>query len=627
MSAKAGSVLPEAEHATLAPPESFPLLLKNFDRLCVKSASYSPSDRGHCPLDRPIAEYLNYGIINVDKTSGPSSHEVVSWVKKILELDRTGHSGTLDPSVTGCLLVCLNRATRLVKSQQELGKEYVTILQFANPADCKAPDFPARLNHALEELACPQLQRPPAEGCAVKRVLRVREIYFNRLLEFDAEAGRAVIHVSCQAGTYIRTLCVHIGLLLGSAASMLELRRVRTGGLTEKTNMVTLHDVLDAFWLYKHRGDESYLRKVVMPLEFLLTGYKRIFVKDSAVNALTYGAPLLIHGVLRYDPAIAVGDTVVLCSTKGEAIALGEAKMGAADIAGANHGVTAAIKRVIMDRDTYAKQWGLGPVAKERKELIRQGLLDKYGAVTDKTPAEWKNRWQSTDGYLRASGDTCLNSTDRAAADVLEARKAELLETEGDAAVAAVIAATPAQVGGPEDARPTSVSAGGPLATSAAQPEAKAGGKAEVKPDGQTLEAMRAPDQAVATPSEPFGENDKGGKSEKTDKKEGGEKREKDKKDKKEKKEKKEKDKKGHREKTEKTEKRENEEKTEQSETSHKPQKSEKPGKSEKSEKIDKPENSANSANSTQSVELPHSMKPAKRRESTAGEKPTPERR
>lgn len=508
--------LPEAEHATLSPAESFPLLLKNFDRLCVKSASYSPSDRGHCPLDRPIEDYLNYGVINLDKTSGPSSHEVVSWVKKILALDRTGHSGTLDPSVTGCLLVCLNRATRLVKSQQELGKEYVTIVQFANPADCRAPDFPARLNRALEELACPQLQRPPAEGCAVKRVLRVREIYFNRLLEFDAETGRAVVHVGCQAGTYIRTLCVHLGLLLGSAASMLELRRVRTGGLSEKTNLVTLHDVLDAYWLYKHRGDESYLRKVVMPLEYLLTGYKRIFVKDSAVNALTYGAPLLIQGVLRYDPAIAVGDTVVLCSTKGEAIALGEAKMGAADIAGMNHGITAAIKRVIMDRDTYAKQWGLGPVAKERQELVSKGLLDKYGAVTDRTPAEWKNRWQSTDAYLRASGDTCLNSADVAATGVLEARRAELGEAEGEAAVAAVAAATPVTEGAQRDA-----------------------GRAVETQEGQERKEAQ---EAQAEP-EKDRKHDKHDRHDKDDKKEKGDKKDKkDKKEKKEKKDRKEKD-------------------------------------------------------------------------------------
>jgi H/ACA ribonucleoprotein complex subunit 4 len=62
------------------------------------------------------------GVINLDKPSNPSSHEVVAWLRRILRVEKTGHSGTLDPKVTGCLIVCIDRATRLVKSQQGAGK-------------------------------------------------------------------------------------------------------------------------------------------------------------------------------------------------------------------------------------------------------------------------------------------------------------------------------------------------------------------------------------------------------------------------------------------------------------------------------------------------------------------------
>lgn len=398
-------------------PETLPLLLRGFTGLNVKSSAYSPSTCGHSPLARPIQEHLRYGVINLDKTAGPSSHEVVAWVKRILELEKTGHSGTLDPNVTGCLLVCLERATRLVKSQQVLGKEYVCVVQFKDLAaadDHARADFERRLSSTLEMLTCAQLQIPPKEGCAVKRQLRVREIYELELIELDFSTGRAVVRAACQAGTYMRTLCVHIGLLLGQEAYMLELRRIRTGRLTEKTNLVTLHDVLDAYWRYKNLGDEAYLRRVVMPLEYLLVGMKRLFVKDSAVNAITYGAPLRIPGLLRYEPTICTGDAVVLVTTKGEAIALGVAVMGAADIMGASHGVVATTKRVIMDRDVYEKQWGLGPMAKERKALIAKGLLDKYGAPTDQTPREWIERWRSPEAearFLAAAGNTCANST------------------------------------------------------------------------------------------------------------------------------------------------------------------------------------------------------------------------
>ena len=72
---------------------------------------------------------LRSGFINLDKPSNPSSHEVVAWIKRILRVEKTGHSGTLDPKVTGCLIVCIERATRLVKSQQNAGKEYVGVFR------------------------------------------------------------------------------------------------------------------------------------------------------------------------------------------------------------------------------------------------------------------------------------------------------------------------------------------------------------------------------------------------------------------------------------------------------------------------------------------------------------------
>ena len=105
----------------------WPLLLKNFDKLNVRTNHYTPLPFGASPLKRDLVNYVKSGFINVDKPSNPSSHEVVAWIKRILRVDKTGHSGTLDPKVTGCLIVCIDRATRLVKSQQSAGKEYVCI--------------------------------------------------------------------------------------------------------------------------------------------------------------------------------------------------------------------------------------------------------------------------------------------------------------------------------------------------------------------------------------------------------------------------------------------------------------------------------------------------------------------
>jgi len=150
-------------------------------------------------------------------------------------------------------------------------------------------------------------------------------------------------------------------------------------------------------------GDDSYLRRIVMPLERLLTPYKRIIVKDSAVNAICYGAKLLLPGVLRFSTDIELGTQVVVVSTKGEAIAIAHAQMTTAQMSTCEHGVCAKTKRVIMERDTYPRRWGLGPKALEKKKLVAAGKLDKYGRVSEATPQEWKDSYKD---FQREAGPT-----------------------------------------------------------------------------------------------------------------------------------------------------------------------------------------------------------------------------
>merc|ERR1712070_1103101 len=170
------------------------------------------------------------------------------------------------------------------------------------------------------------------------------------------------------------------------------------GALGETDNLVTMHDVLDAQHVYDTTKDEKYLRRVVMPLEVLLTNYKRIVVKDSAVNAICYGAKLMIPGLLRFADDIDVNDEVVLMTTKGEAIALGIAQMTTAVMATVDHGVVAKIKRVIMERDVYPRRWGLGPRAQRKKNMIKEGKLDKHGKPNGSTPKEFLQGYKDLSG-------------------------------------------------------------------------------------------------------------------------------------------------------------------------------------------------------------------------------------
>eukprot|EP00920_Eleutheroschizon_duboscqi_P042755 GHVT01101963.1.p1 GENE.GHVT01101963.1~~GHVT01101963.1.p1 ORF type:complete len:328 (+),score=75.24 GHVT01101963.1:324-1307(+) len=199
----------------------------------------------------------------------------------------------------------------------------------------------------------------------------------------------AVFSVRCEAGTYIRTMCVHLGLLLGCGAHMQELRRVQSGNLSEEDYLASMHDVLDAQHVFDQTADEAYLRRVIFPLERLLVGLPRIVVKDSSVNAICYGAKLMVPGVLRFENGIEPNQEIAMITTKGEAIAIGIAQMSTSVIVTVDHGVVALIKRVVMDRDTYNMRWGYGPRASEKKKLILAGHLDKKGKPNELTPKSW----------------------------------------------------------------------------------------------------------------------------------------------------------------------------------------------------------------------------------------------
>jgi H/ACA ribonucleoprotein complex subunit 4 len=149
----------------------WPLLLKNYDQLNVRSSHYTPIPSGMSPLKRGLRDYCQYGCINLDKPANPSSHEVVAWIKRMMRVEKTGHSGTLDPKVTGCLIVCIDRATRLVKAQQSAGKEYVGVVRLHD-----AIEHESVLYKSLETLTGALFQRPPLIA-AVKRQLRIRTIY------------------------------------------------------------------------------------------------------------------------------------------------------------------------------------------------------------------------------------------------------------------------------------------------------------------------------------------------------------------------------------------------------------------------------------------------------------------
>jgi len=394
--------------------QPYQLLLKDFKKLKIKSTEQSSLSYGCHPMKRDLKSYLAKSFVCLDKCPGPSSHEVSSFVKKILSVSKSGHVGTLDPNVTGSVLVLNGKATKLSNILTGQNKTYVCVMSvspdFCKDSSLKLSEKITKLKAALQYFTGRIFQMPPIQ-CAVKRRLRIRTIYESRFLEFDEQKEVCLFETECEAGTYIRTLCLHIGLYIGTPCKMKELRRIRSGWLSESLSKnsaiyekeeneylnrcFTLYDVLDAMkareegikvplsevnWfvaksLEKERledssitqnefiaerwdfGVDNYIKTVVRPIEALLMKFKKIFIKDSAVASVANGSPLAVAGVLRYDPAIEKDDDVVLATMKGEAVSVGKTVMNATEIEHNEKGVVAKSKIVIMEQNTYPKNW------------------------------------------------------------------------------------------------------------------------------------------------------------------------------------------------------------------------------------------------------------------------------
>ncbi|MCQ4087236.1 tRNA pseudouridine(55) synthase TruB [Saccharibacillus sp. JS10] len=248
------------------------------------------------------------GVLPVYKPAGMTSHDVVAKCRRLLKMKRIGHTGTLDPSVTGVLPLCLGRATRMVEYLQEMPKEYRAVLKFGIATDtedltgtvieemAQTGITEEQVREALTDFIGPIMQTPPMysaikingkrlyelarEGKTVER--KAREVVIHELEVTGFEPGdqpEVSLRVLCSKGTYIRTLCVDLGAKLGVPSTMAKLERTLSAGIgldgcltfeeiAEKVEDGTLADALiksdkAAVHLPEHVVDESRLENAL----------------------------------------------------------------------------------------------------------------------------------------------------------------------------------------------------------------------------------------------------------------------------------------------------------------------------------------------------------------------------
>lgn len=294
---------------------------------------------GKAPEERTIQERLNYSIINIDKPAGPSSHQVSDYVQKILNIDKSGHSGTLDPNVTGVQPIAIGKATRITQFLLTAPKEYVGIMHLHQPLPLET------IQQATQKFIGKIKQLPPIKS-AVKRQLREREIYEFELIEIKDKD--ILFRVKCQAGTYIRKLCHDLGQALGTGAHMAELRRTQAGPFTEKDNLVTLNDLQDAMHFYTTEQNDKFLNYCLQPVELALKHLPKCWVFDNAIPSLTHGRDLAIPGISKLEN-FRKDQTIAILTLKGELISLGLAQMSAVEINTKQKGIAIKTDKVFMD--------------------------------------------------------------------------------------------------------------------------------------------------------------------------------------------------------------------------------------------------------------------------------------
>jgi tRNA pseudouridine55 synthase len=211
------------------------------------------------------------GILNINKATGMTSHDVVAKVRKILQQKRVGHAGTLDPLARGVLPICIGQGTRVAEYLSESGKAYQaeivfgvvtdtydsegTILRTTDVADLALSQIEETLSHFLG----PQMQVPPRYSAikiqgqpAYKRVrageeisLAPRSIEISRLEIIVWNPPRLTLAIECSKGTYIRSLAYDLGEHLGCGAYLAALVRTRSGPFL-LSDSITLEQLAEA---------------------------------------------------------------------------------------------------------------------------------------------------------------------------------------------------------------------------------------------------------------------------------------------------------------------------------------------------------------------------------------------
>ncbi len=287
---------------------------------------------------RSAEELFKCGIVNLDKPAPMLSKAASRKLKNMLEIWKAGHAGTLDPAVTGVLPIFLAKSRKLSGILTNAGKEYYCWMRVHK-------DIPeSDVKSALKKFTGKIEQMPPKIS-AVKRQLRIREIYYIKYIKKEKNTYEFI--VGCQAGTYIRKLCHDIGEHLGTGAHMAKLIRTKAGPYVLK-NSIKLDDIHKMYLEYLKTKDEKLIQKFILPIESAVSFLPKVWVDDLVLPRLKNGSPIFSPGIVQVEDDIKNGDLVICLTTKNRLASVGFAEMDSKQMIKEKHGMAVRTDVVML---------------------------------------------------------------------------------------------------------------------------------------------------------------------------------------------------------------------------------------------------------------------------------------
>jgi tRNA pseudouridine55 synthase len=283
------------------------------------------------------------GILNVNKPSGMTSHDVVQAVRRIVKEKRVGHTGTLDPLATGVLVLCVGKATRIARYLEAGEKAYNATMRLGVTTDTldvegriletRSYDPPgrARLLRTLQSFTGALMQQPPAYS-AIKvggvpsyklarqgkaEPLKPRQITIYGIELTAYEDPLVSFTVRCSKGVYVRTLCADLGETLGSGAHLTSLVRTRSGRFAID-HAITLDQLVDAF-------AAGSLDRVMISMDEALTDFPETAIGEAESTKILHGGRITLPQPLTADEAAVL---VRVRDRSGRLLALARAVKG-----------------------------------------------------------------------------------------------------------------------------------------------------------------------------------------------------------------------------------------------------------------------------------------------------------